>query len=30
MLLSLEIGRIEKKWIAEASGRPRRVRKRPG
>jgi hypothetical protein len=28
MMLSLEIGRIEKEWVEEASGRPRRGRKR--
>jgi hypothetical protein len=30
MLLSLEIGRIEKDWIDEASGRPRRTRRLRG
>jgi len=28
MMLSLEIGRIEKEWVEEARGRPRRGRKR--
>jgi hypothetical protein len=30
MLLSLEIGRIEKEWAEEAKGRPRRKRNRRG